>query len=99
MSVDPAEGEQDTIPSRFSIKPRRSTATVENTAPSPTSPPPQTFVDLGVSSSLVAAMGKISIRMPTEVQIACIPPLLDGMCSPYLPSPSHAEEFGKVGTA
>lgn len=78
----PIQDEEDTIPSRFSFKSRESVVAKENTAPSDFSSLPQTFVELGVSSSLVAAMNKMSIHTPTEVQIACIPPLLDGMCFP-----------------
>jgi ATP-dependent RNA helicase DDX49/DBP8 len=38
---------------------------------------------MGVSSSLVSAMSKMSIHTPTEIQAACIPPLLDGMHSSH----------------
>ena len=37
-----------------------------------------TFADLGASKALVASLGTMSIRHPTEVQTACIPPLLAG---------------------
>ena len=70
--------EEDAISSRFSFKPRQSTLTKENMAPSRVSSLPQNFVDLGVSSSLVSAMKNMSIHTPTEIQVACIPPLLDG---------------------
>ncbi|KAK0206466.1 P-loop containing nucleoside triphosphate hydrolase protein [Desarmillaria ectypa] len=36
------------------------------------------FPDLGISRPLQAALTSMSIRMPTEVQAACIPPLLSG---------------------
>ncbi len=36
------------------------------------------FSDLGISRILQAALTSMSIRMPTEVQAACIPPLLSG---------------------
>ena len=39
------------------------------------------FVDLGVSKALVASLLKMSIRAPTEVQAACIPPLIAGKFS------------------
>jgi ATP-dependent RNA helicase DDX49/DBP8 len=39
-----------------------------------------TFTELGVSSPLVRALGTMSIRTPTPVQAACIPPLIAGMC-------------------
>ena len=71
--------EEDAVPSRFSFKPHQSTVS-KNTASSDVPAPLQTFRELGVSSSLVTAMNKMSIHAPTEVQVACIPPLLDGMC-------------------
>lgn len=37
-----------------------------------------TFLSLGVSASLQAALSTMSIRTPTGVQAACIPPLLAG---------------------
>ena len=83
-SETPIHEEEDTIPSRFSFKPRQNIVAKENTASSHVSSLPQIFAELGVSSSLVSAMNKMSIHTPTEVQIACIPPLLDGMYSPHL---------------
>lgn len=40
------------------------------------------FMDLGVISSLVSSLNAMSIRKPTPVQAACIPPLLQGMSLP-----------------
>lgn len=40
--------------------------------------PLKSFSSLGVSQTLEAALSAMSIRMPTEVQMACIPPLLAG---------------------
>ena len=37
-----------------------------------------TFASLGVSSLLQNALKGMSIKVPTEVQAACIPPLLEG---------------------
>ena len=92
---------EDNVPSRLSFKPRRTTVAKEDTTPSQPSSLPQTFVELGVSSSLVSAMNKMSIHTPTEIQIACIPPILDGMCFFFVfafwHSVGHAEDFGKVG--
>jgi len=76
-------GEEDTIPSRFSLRPRQGTITGKTTSPTRVHSPAQTFVGMGVSSSLVSAMAKMSIHTPTEVQAACIPPLLDGMYFSY----------------
>ena len=72
-------GEDDTIPSRFSSNPRQDTVVKMTTVPSRVSSLPLTFAEVGVSSSLVSAMNKMSIHTPTEIQAACIPPLLDGM--------------------
>ena len=43
-----------------------------------TSAPASSFVELGTSKPLVASLAGMSIRTPTEVQAACIPPLLAG---------------------
>lgn len=37
------------------------------------------FADMGVAPPLNAALARISIRAPTEIQAACIPPLLAGL--------------------
>ena len=37
-----------------------------------------TFSSLGISAPLQAALKSMSIQLPTEVQAACIPPLLEG---------------------
>jgi len=46
------------------------------------SPPPvvatSSFTSLGVSPFLARALGAMSIRQPTPVQQACIPPILSG---------------------
>lgn len=44
-----------------------------------------TFASLDISPSLISALNKMAIRTPTEIQVACIPPLLSGE---YLPRPS-----------
>lgn len=40
------------------------------------------FSSLGISDNLVASMNSMSIRRPTPVQLACIPPLLEGKPTP-----------------
>ncbi|KAK0191036.1 DEAD-domain-containing protein [Armillaria mellea] len=49
-------------------------------SPAPTAATSKTasFSDLGISTTLQAALTSMSIRAPTEVQAACIPPLLSG---------------------
>lgn len=39
---------------------------------------PVTFSSLGISPPLLSALSKMAIRAPTEIQQACIPPLLAG---------------------
>jgi ATP-dependent RNA helicase DDX49/DBP8 len=86
----PNTEEDDTILSRFSFKSRQDTVAKETTVPPHASSPPLTFSEMGVSSSLVSAMNKMSIRTPTEIQVACIPPLLDGMYFTYsVPRPQR----------
>ena len=38
----------------------------------------QSFTDLGVTRQIASALAAMSIRRPTEVQAACIPPLIAG---------------------
>ncbi|KAG2135890.1 DEAD-domain-containing protein [Suillus bovinus] len=40
--------------------------------------PTGSFADMGVVPALDAALARMSIRAPTEIQAACIPPLLEG---------------------
>lgn len=40
---------------------------------------PPSFSSLGISAPLQSALKSMSIKSPTEVQVACIPPLLAGM--------------------
>ena len=41
---------------------------------------PASFSSLGISAPLQSALKSMSIKSPTEVQVACIPPILAGMC-------------------
>ncbi|KAJ7937107.1 P-loop containing nucleoside triphosphate hydrolase protein [Mycena leptocephala] len=66
------ESRADSSGSRLTIKP--STDHNPNARP----PPSTTFSGLGISASLQSALTSMSIRTPTEVQAACIPPLLQG---------------------
>lgn len=56
------------------VKPR---TIVQQTAPKPAGGG-GTFASLGISAPLQASLAAMSIRTPTEVQAACIPPLLAG---------------------
>ncbi|KAJ7179937.1 P-loop containing nucleoside triphosphate hydrolase protein [Mycena crocata] len=66
------ESGEDPSSSRLIIKPR--------TDHKPLLRPPlsSTFSGLGISPPLQSALTSMSIRAPTEVQAACIPPLLQG---------------------
>lgn len=66
------DSRNDPSSSRFTIKPRTDHEPVPRPSPS------TSFSGLGISTSLQAALTSMSIRNPTEVQAACIPPLLQG---------------------
>ncbi|KAI0089172.1 DEAD-domain-containing protein [Irpex rosettiformis] len=64
-------------PSRVSFTPRKFFQ--ERLKPSKISPiKPSSFEALGVSPALITALTKMSIKLPTEIQAACIPPLIQG---------------------
>lgn len=71
------EPEDEATSSRFAFKPRH-TVDVLSKSPPTSSSPVHTFSSLGITPTLVAAMSKMSIQAPTEVQTACIPPLFAG---------------------
>jgi ATP-dependent RNA helicase DDX49/DBP8 len=67
--------------SEFSVTLERSGLQGVKTKPmsqKPLKPTGATFASLGVSAPLQASLAAMSIRTPTEVQAACIPPLLAG---------------------
>ena len=78
--VDEDEDEDESV-SAFSRLPARITA---KRAPSsaatlqPKTAQSTGFGALGVSQQLITALSAMSIRQPTDVQTACIPPLLAG---------------------
>lgn len=54
----------------------------EPAASSPTAPKTaKSFADLGLNTWLVDALNALSIRTPSEIQTACVPPILSGMAS------------------
>nr|VWO95192.1 ATP-dependent RNA helicase CshA (EC [Ganoderma boninense] len=67
--------------SRISFKPR-ATKTAAFQPPLRTKPLPASFETMGISSVLVSALAKMHIQSPTEIQAACIPPLLEGEYEP-----------------
>lgn len=66
--------------SRVSTQPRKSLVVTRDGGPSSSRPLLKAFEDFGISSALLSALHKMSIRAPTEIQAACIPPLLQGEC-------------------
>ena len=71
---DEDEGEGS---SRVSFMPRTSFQQ-RHKSPSPMTIKPSSFEALGISPALIKALNKMSIKLPTEIQVACIPPLLQG---------------------
>jgi len=65
--------------SRVTVKPQL-VHRHRHTLPPETGPSKQvTFTSLGISPLLLSAMSKMAIHTPTEIQRACIPPLLAGL--------------------
>ncbi|KAG5646588.1 hypothetical protein DXG03_002892 [Asterophora parasitica] len=62
-----------------SLERKKQNISKAHTQPAPQPPPkPTSFTSLGLSAQLETALSSMSIRTPTEVQAACIPPLLSG---------------------
>lgn len=77
-----SEGEEQStsqLPERFNFSRMHRGQTSKSILSKPSSP--DTFMSLGVSAPLQAALSSMSIRTPTGVQTACIPPLLAGELS------------------
>ena len=70
--------EENTMLSRFSFNPHQGPVSGKSAVPSPAPSLFPTFAEMGVSSSLIFAMNKMSIHKPTEIQAVCIPQLLNG---------------------
>ena len=64
------------LPSRFAFS--RDRDTTQHPNPHLFKPTPTSFSSMDISPPLQAALNNMSIRTPTEVQAACIPPLLSG---------------------
>ena len=64
--------------SRISIVPRAETTPTAVRQETQATPVSTSFASLGISPILLKALSSMSIRAPTEVQAACIPPLLQG---------------------
>jgi len=71
-----AERLQKVIPSQSRLLQKQST--LETQVSPGVADSSSNFAELGVAASLVASLSAMSIRKPTPVQFACIPPLLAG---------------------
>ncbi|KAG5639005.1 hypothetical protein H0H81_007913 [Sphagnurus paluster] len=67
---------QDRFGSSLERRKQKTSDTTANATPNP--PKDVSFSSLGIAAPLQAALSSMSIRTPTEVQAACIPPLLAG---------------------
>lgn len=70
------------IHSDFVVEDRLGSSGQHEKPPMPQKLPPSvpaSFSSLGISPPLQSALKSMSIKSPTEVQLACIPPLLAGM--------------------
>ncbi len=84
--IDDDEGDEPDVDSggpstlsRVSFKPRARETLAVPRKPLTVSPTQlASFASLGISSAILNALFKMSIRAPTEIQTACIPPLLQG---------------------
>jgi len=73
------------IHSDFTVEDRLSSSGQHgrSSIPRKLAPAPVSFSSLGISTLLQSALKSMSIKSPTEIQVACIPPLLAGMCIFY----------------
>ena len=83
--VDEDEDATSRFGSRIAFKPR-ATNSVQPSGPSRSRPLASSYESMGISSVLISALAKMSIKTPTEIQAACIPPLLEGefRCSAHV---------------
>ena len=76
--LGPPSESPDLLGSRVSIKPKLSSQRSQGEYSGAVSSKNVTFSSLNISSSLLSALSKMAIHNPTEIQQACIPPLLIG---------------------
>ncbi len=65
------------VPSRIALPARNVNDDVQQKSVRTNATP--SFSELGASKSLISSLATMSIKKPTPVQVACIPPLLQGM--------------------
>ena len=76
--LSPSSKSPDLLGSRISIKPKLSSQRSQGGSSGAVSSKNVTFLSLNISPSLLSALSKMAIHNPTEIQRACIPPLLLG---------------------
>ena len=76
--LSPFSKSPDLLGSRVSIKPKLSSQHSQGESSGAASSKNVTFSSLNISPSLLSALSKMAIHNPTEIQQACIPPLLKG---------------------
>jgi ATP-dependent RNA helicase DDX49/DBP8 len=69
----------DLLGSRVSIKPKIASQRSQGASSGAGSSKNVTFLSLNISPPLLSALSKMAIHNPTEIQRACIPPLLIGL--------------------
>lgn len=85
VSDEDVQQDEDKLPPLFEASERLDSFIKKKFEPLPAARKrPQTtarlFASFGISPTLLAALTSMSIKVPTEVQMACIPPLLAGAC-------------------
>ncbi|SCZ91742.1 BZ3500_MvSof-1268-A1-R1_Chr5-1g07643 [Microbotryum saponariae] len=78
VTLEHAASNEDAPTNKPTTATTATTATVPENLPSTTTKTPTSFAQLGVERFLCNALQAMSIRQPTEVQAACIPPILAG---------------------
>ena len=76
--VGPSSESSHILGSRVSIKPKLSGQLSEGKSSGASSSKNVTFLSLSISPPLLSALSKMALHTPTEIQRACIPPLLIG---------------------
>jgi ATP-dependent RNA helicase DDX49/DBP8 len=66
------------LPPRTDVKGKAPTSTADDIFEAPRATASASFESLGLSAPITNALASINIRKPTEIQVACVPPILSG---------------------
>ena len=80
-SRSPSETDQVRVSettSRVKLASKPAPSQPKNPFDTPKAPSHSTFASLGLSQPLITALGGINIKKPTEIQSACVGPILEG---------------------